>query len=297
MAYSEALKITKDFSRATLYVNLEPCCHTGKKTPPCTELIAKFPVKKVVVCNRDPNPMVSGKGIEFLKSINIHVEEGVLNEEGKRLNEVFFLNQEKKRPFIHLKCATGLDGKIALHSGESKWITGSESRSLVHDYRFFYDAVLVGGNTLRSDNPKLNIREGRFASINKKNKKIIVTNPYKLNFSEYDLFNDANNVIILSTVSKESIEVDFPCNVIFPQDSFNWCEALTELYKVGVCSILVEGGAKVISTLIEDRFVDRFSFFQAPYLMGDGIGFSDFLQIKNLNEKLPINVDHYPKSR
>ena len=222
----------------------------------------KIPCEKNCYVNKDPNPEVSGKGISFLRSIGIEVIENCLNDEGSKINEIFFINQRLKRPFIHLKCATGIDGKIALSSGQSKWITGNQSRAVVHDYRFFYDAVLIGGNTLKKDNPRLDIREGRFSSINKKNKKIIVANPYKIKFDEYELFKNPDEVFILSTVTKKNMNHSIPCKVIYPIRTFNWGEALVELYKHGICSILVEGGSKVISSLIEDQLIDRFFFFK-----------------------------------
>lgn len=142
---------------ATAYVTLEPCSHHGK-TPPCADLLITSKVKRVVVATTDPNPLVAGKGIAKLKAAGIEVEVGVCKEQADALNSVFFHYLEKKRPYITLKSATTLDGKIATVTGESKWITGDAARQDVHLYRSIHDAILVGVNTVLMDNPSLTTR-------------------------------------------------------------------------------------------------------------------------------------------
>ncbi|HDK41642.1 MAG TPA: bifunctional diaminohydroxyphosphoribosylaminopyrimidine deaminase/5-amino-6-(5-phosphoribosylamino)uracil reductase RibD, partial [Nitrospirae bacterium] len=160
-AHAEIVALKKAGSKArgaTLYINLEPCCHTDKKTPPCTKAIIQSGIKKVVVAMKDPNPKVSGQGIRELKKAGINVEIGLMREEALKMNEAFAKFIKKKEPFVILKMAQSLDGKIATAKGESKWITGEESRKLVHRVRNEVDAVLVGIGTVKKDDPSLTCR-------------------------------------------------------------------------------------------------------------------------------------------
>ena len=159
--HAEILALKKAGSKAqgaTLYINLEPCCHTDKKTPPCTKSIIKAGIKKVVIAMIDPNPKVSGRGIKELKGAGIKTETGIMNAEAKNLNESFIKFITKKEPFVILKIAQSLDGKIATARGESQWITGKESRKYVHKLRCEVDALLVGIGTIKKDNPSLDCR-------------------------------------------------------------------------------------------------------------------------------------------
>ena len=172
-------------------------------------------------------------------------------------------------------------------SGESKWISSAKSREQVHNLRFESDAVLIGGNTLRSDNPHLGIRIGKYSNRNKQNKKIIVANPYTINFKDYDIFNDYENLILFSTV-KEVKPIDCSFNILFPEKEFNWVECLAKIYSNGVNSVLVEGGAMVSSTLLQSRLVDKVTIFQAPIFLGNGKGFTDFLEIDSMKDRLKL---------
>lgn len=143
---------------ATLYVNLEPCCHTNKNTPPCVPLIVSKKIKRVVISNKDPNPEVSGKGITQLHSAGIQVSTGVCTEQGDELNRFYFNYVKTKLPYVILKIAQSMDGKIGFHNQEQKWLTSDESRKFVHQMRAQCDAVLVGANTVLVDNPQLTVR-------------------------------------------------------------------------------------------------------------------------------------------
>ncbi|MCD6129075.1 bifunctional diaminohydroxyphosphoribosylaminopyrimidine deaminase/5-amino-6-(5-phosphoribosylamino)uracil reductase RibD, partial [Candidatus Bipolaricaulota bacterium] len=143
---------------ADLYVNLEPCVHWGK-TPPCVDRIIAAGIRRVILAARDPNPLVNGKGVDKLRSAGIEVVEGVLREEAEKLNEIFFHWVKTQRPFVALKLAMSLDGKIASRTGKSRWITGEEARKKVHELRRRYAAVLVGVNTVLTDDPQLTVRE------------------------------------------------------------------------------------------------------------------------------------------
>ena len=143
---------------ATLFCNLEPCCHTNKRTPPCAPQIIEAGIKKVIIANLDPNPEVAGKGVKLLQDHGIEVVTGILEKEGQQLNEIFFTHITKGKAFVELKMAQTLDGKMASMSGDSKWITSEESRKLVHQHRLNYDAIVVGANTARFDDPSLTVR-------------------------------------------------------------------------------------------------------------------------------------------
>ena len=167
-----------DLSECELYVTLEPCCHTNKRTPPCTSLIIEKGIRKVHVATLDPNPSVSGKGVEVLESVGVQVSVGLLEKEAAALNEVFNKTILSNLPYVHLKLAQTLDGKLATLSGDSKWITDESARTRVHELRLKYDAVMVGRNTLNNDDPSLDIRMG----IDAKDKvpfRIILGNPEK----------------------------------------------------------------------------------------------------------------------
>ncbi|MCM8815414.1 MAG: bifunctional diaminohydroxyphosphoribosylaminopyrimidine deaminase/5-amino-6-(5-phosphoribosylamino)uracil reductase RibD, partial [Candidatus Omnitrophica bacterium] len=151
----EAIKMAGTRAKnATLYVNLEPCCHFGK-TPPCTDLIIKSGIKKVVFCTIDPNPLVHGKSVEILKNGGVEVRYGLIESDARKLNASYFTFVEKRRPFISLKWAMSIDGKIADAHGMSKWITTFQAREFQRQLRFEYDAILTGSGTILRDNPAL----------------------------------------------------------------------------------------------------------------------------------------------
>lgn len=153
----EALRNCQQAKSATLYINLEPCTHFGK-TPPCVDEIIKAGIKKVVCCSLDPNLKTHGKGVAKLKQAGISVKIGLLEDEARKLNEAFFIFHEKKRPFVAIKFAASLDGKIATHTGDSKWITNEKARRYGRSLRAQYQAVLVGKNTFLKDHPHLGAR-------------------------------------------------------------------------------------------------------------------------------------------
>ncbi|WP_432647326.1 bifunctional diaminohydroxyphosphoribosylaminopyrimidine deaminase/5-amino-6-(5-phosphoribosylamino)uracil reductase RibD, partial [Mitsuokella sp.] len=153
-----ALRMAGELAKgATLYVTLEPCSHYGR-TGPCAKAVAEAGIKRVVIAMKDPNPLVSGRGIAILEDAGVEVKCGVLEEEAKKLNEVFFKWVPKKMPFVVLKTAMTLDGKIATYTGESQWITSEASRLRVHEYRDIYDSILVGIGTVLRDDPSLTTR-------------------------------------------------------------------------------------------------------------------------------------------
>lgn len=274
-AEADAIKNSEvSVAGSTLYCNLEPCSHLDKKTPPCAPLIIESGISTVVISNLDPNPKVSGKGLQLLRENGIEVVTGVLEEEGLKLNEVFFHHIVNKTPFIHLKAAQTLDGKIQTTSGDSKWISSESSRKQAHLLRLKYDAVLVGRNTLNNDNPRLDIRMG-VESNGKIPKRIIVGNPEKYNWDSELLKSNADkNIYIIgeNTISNLGSHEKNIMNKGLVVSKKSIFKSMSDLYKAGINSILVEGGSRILSSFIEDELFNRITLFQAPKLIGNGEG-------------------------
>lgn len=295
-----SVKDTSRLSGATVYVTLEPCSHHGK-TPPCAPMLAKLPIKKVVVAMRDPNPDVNGKGILHLRNQGIEVDTGVLQKEAEALNEFFIHHQTFGRPFITLKMAQTADGYIAAADGESQWITGKESRKKVHQWRAEYDAVLVGRTTAMVDNPSLTVRH----VSGRQPRRIVIDGPYELP-RELNLFSDKfEEKTIILTWNKEASATDAdPMLRVMQQNYFrgevvqvpkldghvDLRQAFKMLGNQGIASVLVEGGQQLSSALIRQGLVDKLELFIAPKLLGAGtrsvinIGINKMKEIADLNE-------------
>ncbi len=270
---NEAKELAKG---ATLYVTLEPCSHYGK-TPPCTEAILKAGVKKVVVAMEDPNPLVAGNGLEILRQHNIEVVSGVLEKEAKALNEVFIKYITTKIPFVAVKVATTLDGKIATYTGSSKWITGSQSREYVHYLRHKYDAILVGINTVLKDNPSLNCRlEGKET---KDPVRVVLDTHLKIPL-DAKIINSAASPLIIFTASDNQQKINEliknGVEVIKEKGKtkININFVLKKLGEKNITSILVEGGSEVLWSFFEQNLVDKFYKFMAPKIIGGKNSFS-----------------------
>lgn len=296
----DAIKKAKEsLEGATVYVNLEPCCHTNKSTPPCSQRLIKEGIKKVVFCNIDPHENVNGKGIELLRSHGIEVIHGLLSEEGEKLNEVFFLSERLKRPFFHLKAATTLDGKMALDSGESKWITGEEARSDVQRLRSIHQGILVGGETVRKDNPKLTVRLPGYQG--EMPWRIVLTKSGNLP-KEHHLFQDEFKSRTLIYTEKE-INFSFPSDQVIKINSLK--EVVSDLYQKKIINILLECGPELASTFLQQCLVDRVSLYQNPSFMGCGKDLFSNLRLRNLDnrpvlkdiETKWIGKDHYITGR
>ena len=261
---------TSDLAGSTLYCNLEPCCHFNKKTPPCAQAIIKAGIKKVVISNLDPNPFVAGKGVELLRGAGIEVIQDILKADGEILNEVFFTHIQKKRPFIHLKWAQTLDGKIATLDKNSKWITNTEAKAYAHNERSLYDSILIGAGTLNHDNPELTVRvEGKPIECKRR---IILTGATPLN-SHAKVFTDEfkDKTIIVAQASTLNVEGIQTIYSEVGTAGINLAELMDQLYKEGIMSIYVEGGMQTIAHFINANLFDRVSVFVAPKLLGEGI--------------------------
>lgn len=276
----ESVQDKDALKNATVYVTLEPCSHHGK-TPPCANMLAKLPIGKVVVAMQDPNPSVNGKGILHLRNKGIEVEVGVLKKEAEKLNEFFIHHQMFGRPFITLKLAQTADGYLAAADGESQWITGKESRKMVHKWRAEYDAVLVGRTTAIVDNPSLTVRH----VSGRQPKRIVIDGPYELP-RELNLFSDKfEEKTIILTWNKEASATDSdPMLKVMQQNYFrgeviqlskvdghvDLRQAFKALGERGITSVLVEGGQQLSSALIRQGLVDKLELFIAPKLLGAG---------------------------
>lgn len=249
---------------ATLYVNLEPCCHTNKQTPPCAQRIIKEKIKKVVIANLDPNPAVNGQGVELLRTNGIEVEHGILKEKGEELNEAFFFAQKNRRPFIHLKMATTLDGRIALPNGESQWITGLIARNHVHELRSQHQGIIIGAETLRKDNPKLNVRIQSYAG--KQPHRILFTKTGKLPSDSF-LFNDELKHQTLVYTENE-VSVPLPPEQIIRISSLD--DALEDLFNKKFINLMLEGGSNLATAFMASGHVNRVSVYLNPSFLGAG---------------------------
>lgn len=259
---------------ATLFVNLEPCCFfETKNNPPCTQTIIKSGIRKVVAAMEDPNPSVAGKGVAELREAGVEVEVGVLEEEAKRLNEVFIKYITTGRPFVILKAAMSLDGKIATNTGESFWITGLEARRRGHHLRNIVDAVLVGINTIVKDNPELTVRE--IEGQIKNPKKIVLDPQARLPLNSKVLKIEPQNTIMVVSdqaprsrlekiKSKGAQVIQLKAkNSFLPMDRL-----LKDLGRRGITSILIEGGGTTNASALSAGIVDKINFFISPKIIG-----------------------------
>ena len=263
------------FPKSTLYVNLEPCSHHGK-TPPCADLIIEKGIKNVVICNLDPNPMVAGNGINKLQNAGINVITGVLEKEGLELNRRFFTFMTKKRPYIILKWAQTLDGFMDIDrtaNSSDYWITNNRLKTLVHKWRTEEDAIMVGTNTVQTDNPLLTARQWN----GKNPTRIVIDNSLRLDKNSAVFNSDAKTLVYTSKQEKskdtiEYIQTDF--SNLVPN-------MLNDLYQRGIQSVIVEGGKELLSSFISANLWD-----EARVLIGNKVF------VKGLKApKLPISPE------
>lgn len=247
---------------ATLYVSLEPCCHFGR-TPPCVDKIIESGIKRVVIASLDPNPIVHGKSVSKLRKAGIKVSVGFFSKEARRLNEVFFKNMETKRPFVVVKLAQSLDGKITDGSGESKWITGARARKFARKLRDKYDCVLAGVNTVIKDNPRLD-------GVKKIPYKVIIDPQLRIPKDAYLLKNDSQKLIIFASTKakKKSLKNTKVFFIKEKKGKLPVKEILSTLNQHGIMSVFVEGGSRTAANFFEEKLVDKVHFFIAPIILG-----------------------------
>ena len=263
---------------ATLYVNLEPCNHTGR-TPPCTHQILSSGVQRVVVAMRDPNTDVKGGGIDFLEKNGINVSLGICEAQAKRLNEVFVKYIGTKRPFVILKCAATLDGRIATRTGDSKWVTNELSRGIVHQLRHAVDAILVGIHTINADDPSLTTRlphgKGKDAI------RIILDTNLSISpgAKVLRLDSDSDTILVAGKSAIKEKKSTFAANgvrvieAVLKNKRIDMNPLMDQLGAMNISSLLIEGGSRVTASALNAGIVDKIMFFYAPKLTGgdDGV--------------------------
>nr|WP_314079317.1 bifunctional diaminohydroxyphosphoribosylaminopyrimidine deaminase/5-amino-6-(5-phosphoribosylamino)uracil reductase RibD [uncultured Leptotrichia sp.] len=276
----------KEACGATIYVTLEPCSHYGK-TPPCAKKIIDMGIKKCFVGSSDPNPQVAGKGVAMLKKAGIEVVENVLKDECDKLNQVFFKYIKTKIPYLFLKCAITLDGKIATKTGNSKWITNEIAREKVQFYRNKFMGIMVGINTVMLDNPSLTsrIQNGvnpfrivvdphlkinencKVVKNNEDEKTVIITSQKNQFVENSENINDKDFEIKMKQKRlSQNNKVKF---IFFDKEKFSFKEMLEEIGKMGIDSILLEGGESLISLAFKEEVIDAGEIFVANKILGD----------------------------
>lgn len=311
--HAEALAIQKaglEARGSTLYVTLEPCCHTGKKTPPCCPVILDAGIKEVVVAMRDPNPKVSGRGIKTLMDNGVRVIEGVLEEKARRQNEVYCKFITTGRPFVTLKCAMTLDGKIATPEGESRWITGEKARVVVHRMRGAADAVMTAAGTVMADNPKLTCRN----KSGRQPARIIIDSgldtPIDFNVASAP----PRTIFVTASSDDEKKKAFLGRGVEFigyegPRVDLPWL--MERLGSMGITSVLIEAGSSFNAAALMAGIVDKVVFFIAPKIIGGRLSIpviggesflnlADAIQISNMTVKKvgeDLMVEGYVGSR
>jgi len=253
---------------ATVYVNLEPCCHVGA-TPPCVDAIIAAGVKRVVAAMTDPNPNVNGGGFAKLKRAGIASECGLLEAEARRINEDFIKLVTTGRPFVTLKLAMSLDGKIATRTGESKWITGAKARAAAHRLRHEHDAVMVGINTALADDPELTCR---LPGQHRQPTRVIVDSRARLPLNARCISNSARTIVAASerakpaqlrALSKAGVET-----ITVGVERVNLLDLMAALGERNITSVLIEGGGTLAASALDAGLIDKVILFIAPMLIG-----------------------------
>ena len=277
-----SLAVTKG---STLYVTLEPCCHRDKQTPPCTDRIIESGISKVVVGAIDPNPKVNGKGLEILKRAQINVVIKPLGIQYDRLNEFYCKSIRTSLPYITIKHAISLDGKIAAADGSSRWISNEKSRREVHKLRKLYDAVLTTAVTVNSDNPELSVRmvKGRDP------KRIVIDWTLDSNVNA-KVYRDTNVIVFTGMESSPEKIAEFKLRGIdvvrFDQNK-GLNALMAKLYADGIGSVLVEAGGRFAAKLLKENLADKLIYFIAPLLLGsEGIDTVGNLHVRSMNNAL-----------
>ena len=264
----------EDPAGATLYVTLEPCCHFGK-TPPCTEAIVITGIKRVVIGALDPNPIMAGKGVQCLKKAGIEVVSGIEEDMARELITWYAHWMEKGRPYVIVKAAMTLDGRIAAASGESKWISSEESRKRVHELRNEVDAVLVGIGTVLKDNPRLTCRipGGRDPYR-------VILDPDLIIPAHAQCLGEKCIIITADDQGKRPIIGETGTRVVrlVPngQGLFAWPEIWKYLGELGLHAVMVEGGGGIYASLLQSGAFEHLLIFLAPKILGGGIPFLDW---------------------
>ena len=287
----------KPVKGATMYVTLEPCSHYGK-TPPCADRIIAEGFSRVVIGMADPNPAVNGKGIEKLKAAGIDVDVSVLENEIRRVNEIYLKNITKNLPFCVLKTAMTLDGKIATKRGDSKWISGEKSREYVHELRHLYNGIMVGVNTIINDDPELTDRSYH---AEKKHPVRIITDSTGRMPLDSKVLNGNNIRTIIAVTDKAPVEFikkirDKGKDAIVRPGKNGKVDLdflMKELWKEGIDSVMIEGGSTLNYSAISDRIADKLISFISPKIIGGAESLTPIggEGVKRISKAFLLNID------
>ena len=305
-ALSSIVKADIDLLKnATAYVTLEPCSHTGK-TPPCADALVNSGIKRVVVAMLDPNPQVSGQGVKKLLDANIVVDTGVLEDQARDLNPGFIQRMEKNRPFVRVKMAMSLDGRTAMASGESQWITGSEARLDVQRLRAQADAVLTGSGTLLDDDPSLNVRlsptdlgidnkliEEHLQQV-RQPLRVILDTQLKMKSSAKILSLSGNTLVYTCSADTQKIQELTESGAelkVLMSSEISLSEVLKDLASREINEVHVEAGATLCGALLSGHLVDEIVIYMAPTIMGnDAKGLFNMPELQQMKDKINLNI-------
>ena len=259
-----------------LYVTLEPCSHHGK-TPPCINAIIKAGIKKVYVATLDPNPLVSGSGVKLMKENGIDVEIGLLENNAIEVNRGFFKRMKTGLPFITSKIAMSLDGRVAMRSGESKWITSEASRADVQILRSQNQAILTGSGTILNDNPMLTVRNKKLQS---KPLRVIIDSSNSITDKSLNIFSSDSETLILNPTNSK----------ILKNGKIDLKSALIKLGEMGINNVLLESGSGLNAAMMESSLIDEFIIYTAPVILGSDAQAMMELPFKKMSEKISLNI-------
>ena len=259
-----------------LYVTLEPCSHHGK-TPPCINAIIKAGIKKVYVATLDPNPLVSGSGVKLMKENGIDVEIGLLENNAIEVNRGFFKRMKTGLPFITSKIAMSLDGRVAMRSGESKWITSEASRADVQILRSQNQAILTGSGTILNDNPMLTVRNKKLQS---KPLRVIIDSSNSITDKSLNIFSSDSETLILNPTNSK----------ILKNGKIDLKSALIKLGEMGINNVLLESGSGLNGAMMESNLIDEFIIYTAPVILGSDAQAMMELPFKKMSEKISLNI-------
>lgn len=280
---------SKKYSGATLYCNLEPCAHEGK-TPPCVNAVIDAKCKRVVIGMMDPNPLVAGKSIKKMKKAGIEVQVGVCEEKCQKLNRFFLRNIASKRPYVHVKIAASLDGKIALNNGKSKWITDSVARNRARIHRGHFQGILVGANTVLADNPFLGIDPNK-KKAHRNDPVRIILDPHAKTPLTSRVYRDNHYIVCV----KKGVSIADHHGSVLECAEYSIKKILKKLYAAGIGSLFVEGGAYTISSLLSEKLVDSIEYYLAPKLIGSGKNAFECSEITSLSGAIELEKTHIKK--
>ncbi|MEY8371581.1 bifunctional diaminohydroxyphosphoribosylaminopyrimidine deaminase/5-amino-6-(5-phosphoribosylamino)uracil reductase RibD [Aerococcaceae bacterium 50-4] len=286
-ALKDAAEQGHDATGATMYLTLEPCCHFGK-TPPCTEAIIKAGIEKVIVATTDPNPLVTGKGVQALKDHHIQVEVGLLSEDSQDLNRKFNYFMSHNQPYVTMKYAMTLDGRTAAYTGDAKWISGEKARQHVHYQRHANQAIMIGVGTAITDDPMLTVRIDNFTGLDPS--RIVCDSALRLPLSS-QLVKTAKEVpTIIATTNKNPNDhrpyLEAGCQILLVKAKNNQLDLqdlMAQLAQENIQSIYVEGGSKLHASLLEANLIQEIHTYIAPKIIG------------GLDRFSPINGFGFPK--